>query len=193
MPLIETLGIILTTATAKTVARFVDEKISDYIRQKFGNKPTPEIAAMKKDIENLKQQLEAKDPGKVTADEVEELRKKVNLIEFKQSPLPADIISNDLFQKWSEKDQVPVEDQAMLVVRQIEVLIDRAGDLGVPDAKRFQLQQLAATIQENCGDLAGARFTARLSGSRADKDQEKNLGILLRKNLYQARDFLKGY
>ena len=193
MPLIETLGILLTSATAKTVAKFVDDKISEYIRQKLGNKPSPEIAAMKKEIEGLKQQLEGKELDKVTADEVEELRKKVVQIEQKQSPLPAEIISNEVFQRWSEKDQVPVEDQALLVVRQLEVLIDKAAELVVPDQKRFQLQQLAATIQENREDLENARFTARLSGSRTDKDQEKSLGILLRKNIYQARDFLKGY
>lgn len=193
MPLIETLGILITSATAKSIAKFLDEKIGDYIRQKFGNKPSPEVAAMKKEIEGLKQQLETKEADKVTPDEIQELRKKLNQIESQQSPLPAEIVSNEVFQKWSAKDQVPVEDQAMIVVRQLDILIDRAGEVGVPDQKRLQLQQIAAAIQENRDDFKNARFTARLTGARADKDQEKNLGILLRKNIYQARDFLKGY
>lgn len=193
MPLIETLGLLLTSATAKTVAKFVDEKISEYIRKKLGNKPSPEIEAMKKEIESLKQQLEAKAASQITPDEVELLRQKLQNIQAQHTPLPAEIISIEVFQRWSESEQAPVEDQALIVVRQLEVLIDKAGELGVPDARRIQLQQLAAAIQENREDLENARFTARLTGSRADKDQEKSLGILLRKNIYQARDFLKGY
>lgn len=192
MPLIETLGVILTSATAKTVARFIDDKISEYIRQKFGGKATAEIAALKKEVETLKQQLEKKSADNITDDEVEALRKKISQIELKQSPLPAEIISNEVFQKWSEKE-APVEEQARLAARQLEVLIDQADAVGIPTQKRLQMVDVAAAIMANCEELEQARFTARLTGSRADKEQEKNAAIQLRKNIYQARDFLRGY
>lgn len=192
MPVIETLTLLATSATAKSVAKFLFERIDNYVSEKFAGKAEGEVAQMKQEVADLKYKLEAKSDEDVTQSDLDELKAKLSEIEKDQSPLPADIVSPAAFQKWSEKD-LDVVDQAIIMQKQLEILVDKAGELKMPDMKKFQLQQLTATLQQNITDLKEARFTARLTGMRDDREREKSLGILIRKNIFQARDFLKGY
>lgn len=193
MPLIETLGILITSATAKTVVKFVDEKISDYIRQKFGNKPSPEIAAMKKEIEDLKSKLDAKEKNDITTAEVDELRVKVTQIEQMHSALPSNIISGDIFQAWSEKGELDIEDQALIIRKQLEILMDKAGALGLKPEKRHRIQDKATSIIVTTKNLRESREKARDSDLTKDKEEVVRLERLLQNIVFQSRDLLKGY
>ncbi|MFQ5584238.1 MAG: hypothetical protein ACE5GL_07370 [Calditrichia bacterium] len=192
MPVIETLTLLATSATAKSVAKFLFERIDNYVSEKFAGKAEGEVARLKQEVEDLKYKLEAKSDEDVSQSDLDELKATLSEIEEDQSPLPADIVSPAAFQKWSEKD-LDIVDQAIIMRKQLEILVDKAGELNMPDMKKFQLQQLTATLQQNITDLKESRFTSRLTGMRDDREREKSLGILIRKNIFQARDFLKGY
>lgn len=140
MPILETLSTVLNSAVAASVAKFLSEKIVEYIRDKYGNSPPEEMVKLKKEIESLKNQLETKDREEITAAQVEGLKQTIIQIEQNRGLLPPVIISGNAFQRWSEKEELSVVDQALIAKRQLEVLIDKAHELGIGDQKRFQLQ-----------------------------------------------------
>lgn len=195
MPIFETLTLILTSETAKGVVKFLYEKVEGYVREKFGNKPPDEdkVIQLKKEIKDLKDRIESKDKEEITPAEIEELKERIDQIEKNKTPLPSTIISPDIFQKWTEQGELDVEDQGLILIRELEVLIDKAGELGIKGQKLTQIETISSSIKENIVDLKDSRFKARLTGIGTDKDKEKSIKILLRQNFYQARDFLKGY
>lgn len=193
MPIIETLGLILTSSTAKSVAKFLYEKIDEYIHNKLGNKPSDEVAKLKNEVEELKTKMEAKDQEQITPAEVEALKQKVIQIEKSQSPLPANIVSGEIFQKWSEMSELDDEDQALLVRKQLEVLLDKANELAIKDRKRFEIQDVCASLDINLRKLKDARNNVRRRGLRADQDEEERREYLLKNTISLARDVLKAY
>lgn len=193
MFILETLSLVLTSETAKSVARFLYEKVGEYVSDRFGDNPSEEVERLEKEIEDLKNKLESKDSNQVTQNELDELKEKVTRIEQKDSPLPPEIVSGEVFQKWTEKGNLDFEDQASIVMRQIKVLMDKAGELGVNEQKRFEIQQVFSSLGVNLKNLKEAKWTARLSGLRSDKEDGTRMEMLLVRNIHQARDLLKGY
>lgn len=191
--LLETLGLILTSSTAKSVAKFVYEKVDEYVRDKLGNKPPDEVGKLKKEVEDLRDKLESKDRDDITSTEVEELKRKIKQIEQGQSLLPANVISGEVFQKWSLQETLDTEDQALLIMRQLEVLLDKAGELGIKDRKRFQIQDICASLDFNIRKLKDVRLMVRRNDLRSDKEEEEKRELLLRQIIFQARDLLRGY
>jgi len=193
MALLETLGIILTSETAGSVAKFLYEKVENYIREKFGNKSPDEVEELKTEIEELKNKLESKEKEDVTESDVEEVRETITHIEKTESQIPPEIISADVFKKWSESDELDVTDQALIVRRRLQILMDKAAELGIKENKKYEIQDTAVNIDQKISRLKQAVSTARLTGFRDDKEEVEKTEMLLRKNIFQAKDLLKGY
>ncbi|MGH7902015.1 MAG: hypothetical protein ACRENZ_09795, partial [Thermodesulfobacteriota bacterium] len=181
MPIFETLTLILTSETAIGVAKFLYEKVEGYVREKFGNKPPDEdkVIQLKKEIEDLKDRIESKGKGEIPLADVEELRERITQIEKNQTPLPSTIISPDIFQKWTEEGELDVEDQALIIRKELEILLDRADDLGIKDRKRFQIQDILSSINVNVSKLKSARMKARISPLPEYTIEEERREILL--------------
>jgi hypothetical protein len=191
--ILETLGVLLTTETAGSVAKFLFEKVEGYIREKLGGNAPTEIENLKTQVKELKEKLEAKSREEVTVSEVEELKQTVQQIEQTKTPVPANIISAEIFQKWSEKDNLDPIEQALIVRRQLQVLMDKAVESGINENKRFEIQDTAINIDQKIRNLKEAKRTARLTGFRDDRDEKEKTEMLLRRNIIQARDLLRGY
>jgi hypothetical protein len=193
MALIETLSIILTSATAKTVAKFVDEKIGEYIRHKLGGKPSAEVAKLQTDIETLKKQLEAKEKDEVSAAEVNELMARVTQIEQMHTTLPPTIISGEAFQSWSERGDLDIEDQALILRKQLQMVMDRSAELGLKQEQRYRVQDKASSIIVTMKNLREAREKARDTDLNKDKEEVVRLERLMQNLVFQTRDLLKAY
>lgn len=193
MALLETLGIILTSETAGSVAKFLYEKVEKYIREKFGNNPPDEVEDLKNQVEELKNKLETKEKEDVTNSEVEEVKKTVRKIEQTETQVPAEIISPEVFRKWSESDELDIEDQGIIARRQIQILIEKSNELNIKASKQFEIQDVAANIDRMLKNFKKARLDARLSGLRDDEEKEGKLEMQLRRNIFHANNLLKGY
>ena len=195
MAFLETIGLLLTSQTAGSVAKFLYEKVEGYIREKLGGKPSGEVENLKKQVEELKNKLEAKEKDDVTASEVEELKQTVERIEKNESPVPANIISPDVFQKWSEdKNNVPdVEDQALILRRQLHVILEKASELGIKDKIRFRIQDLTVSIEQKIRNLKEYRQELNYNDNLKNRERVDETERSLAKNLLSARDILRGY
>lgn len=191
MVFFETVTALLSSGTAVSVAKFVFEKVMDYIKDKPEQETSKDILELKNEMEILKNQLESKDREEISNDEVNQLKEKVEKIEQGKVFLPKELVSANEFKKWSEKEDLDIEDQAYILAKQMEILLDKSDEFGLKDQKKFQLNQLAATIKTNLDTFREARFTAQLSGLSSDKQEQIKLETLVRKNIFQGRDYLK--
>jgi len=191
MVFFETVTAILNSGTAVSVAKFVFDKVIDYIKSEPAKEASPDIVELKNEIEVLKNQLEAKDRDDISDAEVNQVKEKIEKIEAGQSSLPREIVSTEEFKKWQEKEDLDIEDEALILMREVEYLIENANEMNLKDQKKFELNQLAATIGVNLKGYKEARFSAQLSGLSSDKQEQIRLETLVRKNIFQVKDYLK--
>ncbi|RPI69294.1 MAG: hypothetical protein EHM47_13590 [Ignavibacteriales bacterium] len=71
--------------------------------------------------------------------------------------------------------------------------MDKAAELGIKENKKYEIQDTAVNIDQKISRLKQAVSTARLTGFRDDKEEVEKTEMLLRKNIFQAKDLLKGY
>jgi|GEM_PF-4125227 len=194
MALLETIGVILTSQTAGSVAKFLYEKIEGYIREKFANKKAPdEVEKLKAEIEELKNKLEAKEKEEVTESEVEEVRQTISHIEKTETPLPPEVISPDAFRKWSEAGDLNVEDRALIVLRQLHLLLEKAPELVIKDRDRYKIQEMTASIEQKLRNHKRDLFKYEQTPSTKNREMVEETESLLTKNLLMANDILKEY
>lgn len=193
MALLETIGIILTSETAGSVAKFLYEKVETYIREKFGNKSPDEVEELKSQIEELKNKLEAKDKEDVTESDVEEVRNTIANIEKTETPVPSEIISADVFRRWSESGNLNVEDQALLIRRQLYILLERAAELGLKERDRFKVQDITVSIEQKLRNLKRDVYKYEQTPNTKNRELMEETESLLGKNLLMARDIIKAY
>jgi site-specific recombinase XerC len=191
MVFFETITAVLNTGTAVSVAKFVFEKVMDYINNKPAKEASPDIVELKNEIEVLKNQMEAKDREDISEAEVSQIKEKIEKIEIGASSLPREIVSADEFKRWLEKEDLEIEDEALILKRELEYLIENANEMGLKDQKKFELNQLASTIGVNLQGFKEARFSAQLSGLSSDKQEQIRMETLVRKNIFQIKDYLK--
>ncbi len=188
---LEILGTILVTSTAKSVIKFLDEKVAEYISKKFGNKPPADVETLKKEVEELKVKLEAKEKDEINQTDVEKLRKTITEIEQKQSYLPDKIISDSIFQEWSEKKLDP-EDQAPIVIRELEMLLEKSRELKISEGKRWDIRKIINAIDLNLEDINKARTDVETGF--ADPQELRKYKMYLKQSIFAARDvFNKTY
>ena len=190
MAILETIGLILTSETAGSVAKFLYEKVEGYIREKLKGNKSSEVENLRNQVKDLKDKLASKE--KSSESEVEELKQTIQKIE-QTNTVPAEIISVDIFKKWSESNELDLVAQAILVKRQLEILYDKALEIGVNDKKRYQIQSKIAIIGQQSELFRDAQSKAADTGSRDDEQERDRIDRLLRENLIRARDLLRGY
>ncbi len=191
---LEILGAILATSTAKSVAKFLDEKLTEYVNKKFNNKPPVDIEALKTEVEQLKEKLEAKKKDDITQTDVDELQKTVMKIEQKQNSLHDAIISDSILQEWSLRKERDVDDQAALVKRELEVILDKAKDLKIAEKKRWEIQDILVAIEMNLKEMVEAEKKARKYPGLVSAEQKaKEAEIGLRNTIFEATEYLKPY
>lgn len=189
---LEILGTILATSTAKSVIKFVDEKITDYVSKKYGNKPPDDIEALKKEIEELKVKLETKEKDEITQTDIDEINKTIAKTKQKQVLLPDTIISDSIFQEWYEKN-LDVENQVPIVIKKLEKLIDAAKELNISEEHRLIIQNYKTIIQVDIKEMIEARRKARMFRLTVYEEKAKGAEISLRSNILDAENLLKPY
>lgn len=187
----EILGSILATSTAKSVIKFLDDRVAEYIGKKFENTPPRDIEALKKEIEELKLRLEAKEDYEVSQTDVEEVNSTLSKIDQKQISLSDKIISVSIFQEWSKN--LDIEDLAPILNRELNVLVDKAKELKISDKKRYEIQNLINALFMNYNDLITARRQFQMTLLPAYDQQAKLSEIALRNTIQEAKNYLKFY
>lgn len=196
MALLETIGIVLTTKTAGSVAKFLYEKVEGYIQDYLKGKNDIETGDIKQEAENLKDlkdKIESKGDEEATDSEVEELKETVQRIEQNKSPIPAIVISPEVFQKWSENENLDIQEQAVLEIQKLQVLRDKAVEFSIAEKKKDQIRNILVIIEQQKDELKEIRERYDSTGFQDDKFEARRIENLLRGNLYKARDLLKGY
>ncbi len=195
MVVLEILGSIIATSTAKSVIKFVDEKVGEYISKKFGNKPLPDdIEALKKEVQELKEKLEVKKRDEINQGDVEQLQKTITKIEQKQSYLPDKIISNSIFQEWSTREEGDVEDQAPIIKKELETILNRTRELKISDRKRWEIQDMIIAVDMNLKEMTEAKREAKkFRGLVSAEQKAKEAEIGLRSTIFEAANYLKPY
>ena len=189
---LEILGSILATSTAKSVIDFVDDRISEYISKKFGNKPPEDIEALKKEVKELKTKLETKEKDDITQTDVEDVNKTIMKIKQKQSSLPDIIISDSIFQAWSER-KLEIEDQALLLKRKLELLIDNSEELLIKGINFQNIKEMIETIDISLSEMSEAKRRARRFRLTSDEEKARAAEISLRDTIIDAGIFVKPY
>lgn len=192
---LEILGTILATSTAKSVIKFVDEKITDYVNKKYGNKPPGDIEVLKREIEELKGKLDTKEKADITQIDVEDMKKAIIKIEQRQSSLPDAIISDSNFLEWSDRklEENDLEDQAPIVRKELEILLAKTKELKISEKNRWRVQNIRVAIDMNLNEMLDARGWTEMRHLTADEEKAKLAEIALRNTLYEARNTLKPY
>ncbi len=192
MVVFETLASMLATTTAKSVIKFLDEKVAEYINKKFGGKPPSDIESLKKEVEELKVKLEAKESTELTETDIEEVSKAVTKVEQKQKSFSETIISDSMFREWSET-KLYVEDQAPVVKRELEMLINKAKELKISERKRWDIQDMIIALDMNLNDMIEAKRRVRKFRLTSDEEKSRAAEIALRDTIFEARNFLEPY
>ncbi|MGI9533887.1 MAG: hypothetical protein ACR2NW_02955 [Thermodesulfobacteriota bacterium] len=199
MPVIETLSLLVASETAKSLAKFLWEKvdpiISETIKSRFGgNKPDDnELSKLKTEVKELKDRFDSIDVKDLTSEDVEELKQKFEEIEQNQTPIPSDAISGEVFQQWSERSDLDDEDKALLLKKELELLLDKAEELQLKNSKRYEIQDVHTSIVLNIRRLKEAVKEARGKDDILLNQQINRQEELLRNSIWLARDLLKGF
>jgi len=193
---LEILGSIIATSTAKSVIKFVDEKVADYVSKKYGNKPPEDIETLMKEVEELKGKLDAKQKDEVTQTDVEEMRKSIIKIGQRQSSLPDTIISDSSFLEWNDMKlgvEMDIEGQAPIVRREMEILLAKTKELKISEKNRWRVQNILVAIDMNLNDMKKWIEMFQMQPLSVYDDKAKLAEIALRNTLYEARNTLKPY
>lgn len=199
MPIFESLVALLTSSTAKSVGKFLFQKIDGYLKKKYGAITEEEKAELERQLEELKRirdQIESKieTPTGVTQNEVNDLKQRVVDIEElqKKKILPEVLISPELFDKWRVGE--PIEDQAFIVKKQLDVLIDKCIQMRVRETKRWELEEVSNNLEMYVNSLIEARRKARKAPDiDMFKQDMKVAEIALRTNLKTAKPLIREY
>lgn len=193
---LEILGSIIATSTAKSVIKFVDEKVADYVSKKYGNKPPADIEALVKDVKELKEKLDEKQKDEVTQIDVEEMRKSIIKIGQRQSSLPDTIISDSNFLEWNDmklRVEMDIEGQAPIVRRELEILLSKTHELKKSEKNSWRIQNILVAIDMNLNDMKKWIEMFQMQPLSIYDDKAKLAEIALRNTLYEARNTLKPY
>ncbi|VVB95938.1 Uncharacterised protein [uncultured archaeon] len=185
---IEILGSILATSTSKSVIKFLDDRVAEYIGKKFANTPPKDFEALKKEIEELKLKLDAKESVKVSPADVEEVNKTITKIEQKQSLLPDKIITDSFFQEWSEKQDI--EHQAPIVLRKLELLVDNSREK-MSNTKYWEIMDIKNAINMNLEDMVKAVQEEKIG--LADHNKVRQYKAVLQNSITAGQNILKSY
>ena len=186
----EILGAVLVTSTAKTVIKFLDEKVADIVNKKFGNKPPGEVEALKKEVEELKAKMDSKKESDIVQTDIEEIRNTITKI--KQKSLPDAIISYSSFQEWGEKN-LSIEEQVPIAASELEMLISKAKELDISDEECTEIQDIKVAIPTNFKAMKEAKRMYRLFHLEEYEQKAKAAEITLRGNIIMAEDYFKNY
>ena len=203
MPILELLGgtliTIVSSETAKSVAKFLWEKVdpvlTETINETFGsNAPDDdEMVTLKSEVQDIKEKLESMDQEDITAEDLNTLKQTIEKIEQSQTPVPSDAISGAVFQKWSERSDLDDEDKALLLKKELELILDNAEELKLKDSKRYEIQDVHSSIVLNIRRLKKAVKEARGKDDILLNQQINRQEELLKNSIWLARDLLKGF
>lgn len=182
---LEIVASMLATSTVKAVTKFLDEKVAEYVGKKFGNNLPEDFESLKKEIEELKINLDAKESAEVSQADIEEVNKTITKIEQKQNYSSDKIISDSIFLEWSE-NKLDIEYQAPVVKRELEMLLDKAKELKISENKRWDIRQIISAIDLNLKDSIDARLKYELG--LVGHEEVRKYEMSLRQSIFAARD-----
>lgn len=199
MPIVESLVALLTSSTAKSVGKYLYQKVDGYFKSKHGALAAEEKATLERQIKELKRinnEIQNKIKGKteVTQKEVDDLKHRVIDIEElqKKKKLPEVLISPKLFEQWIEKEDL--EDRALIARRELDVLIEKALEMGVKETKRWELEEVSNNLTMFINNLRKARRQLHRNPTLVMFQQDVKLAELgISRNLDSAKALLKDY
>jgi len=196
MPIFESLVALLTSSTAKSIGKYLYQKIDGYLRSRYETIPAEEKVALEKKIEELKRindeiKNKTETDTEVTQDEVYHLKQKVDEIEGlqKKKELPEVLISPELFQEWIRGEDI--EDRAFVAKRELDVVIDKARKMGAKQRKLWDLEDISNRLVMHVDSLREARRELRKDPNRFTAQQkEMEAKIAIDNNLGLAKEAL---
>lgn len=187
---IEIITSLLATSTAKAIAKFLDDKVGEYISKKFDDKPPSELGTLKREIEELKTSLQDKKSTEVSQVDIQEISNAIAKIEQRQSSSSDKIITDSIFLDWSN-NKLDIESQALIARKELEMLLDSASKLKISENKRWDIRQIMSAIDLNLDDFTRARRQEEIGlGEHGDV---RKYEINLRHSIFAAKDLFEGF
>ncbi len=189
---LDIVGSIVATSTVKTVAKFLDDRIAEYIGKKFDNTPPGDYDALKKEIEKLKIELESKDNNKISPSDIVQVNNAIIKIAQKQSSSSDKIISDSIFLEWSRKEERNLEEQAHIEEKKLEMLANNAKTLKIPSNAIWRdIQPTRSIIYTNLDDWE--RAVRDEQTGRVNHEKVRDYQMKLQNSIFASREIFDRY
>jgi hypothetical protein len=150
----------LSSATAKSIGKFLYDRIEAFVSAKSSSLNAQDKAKLKTQSDELKtinNNIEANKNQTATEKELSDLREKIEELEQfqKKRKLPEALISPELFENWIEKE--PIEDKALVAHKRLDALIDWCIKNKIRESKRWEIEEVSNNLAMFTSNLREAR------------------------------------
>ncbi len=153
--------------------------------------------ALFKEIEDLKDKLDAKDRSKITVEDVHEVKQKLAEVQAVGASIQKDVGSIQSVIVWastvdvSKNDNTDIEDISALYLYNLRNAIDQADQLGLKRREKEDLQELRVSLDVNLNNYLDARRICRIREGPKFQGAFQDAQYRLRDTVEYAREVTK--